>query len=757
MGDLYAGEKLYEEALGSYKKALSLYSAGNSSGAGHVTFMMGQVYSRLGLYKDAQSSLEMSLVFYERENDQANIAIVKPALRENARLTIPIKADFRLRVFLDSAKLAPFITGSNFIDLVNSREAADVTVEQYSEVVRVDNSKKEPLARFLKQNEKENDEDMQDALFQKLLDAWNAKFFRVILDEKNAKPGLEIRLSESKTSVPPGKELPVEIRTNLSGPHYIVIQSSDGSVRIKPAINNSAQIPPGAGWQLLDRISFPPAEGTSVLGVLALKEKVALDALSNPPAFEFIGQDNLLEAASVSINIEERPGTVAGEFNAIVSETQGIYQSLLRSRRAPDASTLFNLFWSRGLAFHSVFQRRGRQTKLDALNSIRATLTKYDGATAVLFYSLRFGRRDPPEVNSLGHYYDEKRATSSELRVGKLRAWLIGRDGIIAYGSTRVSPWDISQSLQAIHQSMGVYTPKAKFKPASRAVIVREGVTSPAKSFEEAAGNLSRIVFPGKIAAQVGGVKNLVVVPILGLGSIPFAALRPIPAAPQLVETTNITIAPSLFDLNRHAPRWNPRFKSPLIVGGADFSLDKEFSFSLLPGARTEAIAVAGFLRTSPLLDDNATLKAVKRRASRADLLYFATHGVSDPDDPLDGSFLALTSTQNVKGRWTAYAIQHSPLKARLAVLSACRTGLGKEHDGGIIGLARAFTLAGVPRVAISLWSIDDYSTVPLMKSFVANLRIQLPAEALRRAMLTIREKDPDPSHWAAFVIFGVP
>jgi CHAT domain-containing protein len=74
----------------------------------------------------------------------------------------------------------------------------------------------------------------------------------------------------------------------------------------------------------------------------------------------------------------------------------------------------------------------------------------------------------------------------------------------------------------------------------------------------------------------------------------------------------------------------------------------------------------------------------------------------------------------------------------QIAILSAYQTGLGKVHDAGIIGLARAFQIAGVPRVLMSLWSVDDAATNELMQAFVKHLENDIPAEALRKAMLDL-------------------
>jgi CHAT domain-containing protein len=93
-------------------------------------------------------------------------------------------------------------------------------------------------------------------------------------------------------------------------------------------------------------------------------------------------------------------------------------------------------------------------------------------------------------------------------------------------------------------------------------------------------------------------------------------------------------------------------------------------------------------------------------------------------------------------------------------VLSACRTGLGKDVKGeGMIGLSRGFMYAGSRSVIASLWKVDDRATAELMKHFYQAMFEEglTPAAALRKAKASMRRQSRwrAPYFWAAFVLQG--
>jgi len=342
-----------------------------------------------------------------------------------------------------------------------------------------------------------------------------------------------------------------------------------------------------------------------------------------------------------------------------------------------------------------------------------------------------------------------------------LQIWLIDQTGLKAYSSDFIPQRKLESAIYELRRALGVDSLQASRAPALlRDLIQRPPPVEPAGaklSSEQAIAQVTSMLLPSVVAQHLDFVRHLIVAPILGLGTVPYAVLRPFKADAFLIDKMSISVVPSLFDVEGRTREWTPSYQKPLVIGNPYLPPSRRWRVPPLPGAEDEAESIANLINARPLTGRQASRRRVIARAGRADFLYFATHGVASSDDPLSGGFLFLSARTLAGGFWTAKEVQNSKLNAQIAVLSACQTGLGRVHDAGVIGLSRAFQIAGVPRVVMSLWSVNDRATADLMKAFVKYLRTNIPSESLRLAMLEVRRQRPAPSQWASFVLFGTP
>lgn len=105
----------------------------------------------------------------------------------------------------------------------------------------------------------------------------------------------------------------------------------------------------------------------------------------------------------------------------------------------------------------------------------------------------------------------------------------------------------------------------------------------------------------------------------------------------------------------------------------------------------------------------------------------------------------------------TAYEIAQLNLNGTmLVVLSACETALGDLQGNGtegIFGLQRAFKIAGVKNLIVSLWQVPDKETAEMMGIFYKNMLDGITVrEAFYQTQKEMRSKYP-PYSWAAFVL----
>lgn len=182
---------------------------------------------------------------------------------------------------------------------------------------------------------------------------------------------------------------------------------------------------------------------------------------------------------------------------------------------------------------------------------------------------------------------------------------------------------------------------------------------------------------------------------------------------------------------------------------------------SFLKGAKKEAEIISKLFPSETYIGDNISKKYFLETAPKAGILHLAMHAEINDNEPGLSRLLFNKNDQTDDDLYLEelYALQ---LKADLAVLSACNTGLGKESAGrNLESFQRAFTFAGVPATVVSLWEVPDQSTSEIMGGFYANLKAgNTKSEALQKAKLNyLKEhkgtKLEQPYYWTGFILYG--
>ncbi len=186
-----------------------------------------------------------------------------------------------------------------------------------------------------------------------------------------------------------------------------------------------------------------------------------------------------------------------------------------------------------------------------------------------------------------------------------------------------------------------------------------------------------------------------------------------------------------------------------------------------LPFTRQEAQNILALVPTASEVQsfDFAASRATATNSNLANyqIVHFATHGMANSQNPeLSGILMSMVDDKGnpVNGFLRLTDIFNLKLAANLVVLSACQTGMGQNIKGeGMVGLTRGFMYAGVQRVAVSLWSVDDEGTAVLMQKFYQKMLQEklAPAAALRMAQIEMMQdkKWQSPYYWAAFTLQG--
>ena len=243
------------------------------------------------------------------------------------------------------------------------------------------------------------------------------------------------------------------------------------------------------------------------------------------------------------------------------------------------------------------------------------------------------------------------------------------------------------------------------------------------------------------------------------------------------------------------------------LFGGITYDTDSTESniWTYLEGTKTETEKIEKILekklgKLNYFSNTTATEEEFKKMASNSTILHIATHGFFYPDpaeiqkeiaenveygevsfrggsrgfgvnsfvknrNPLMRSGLVFYGANDVwskqnegsndDGVLTAQEVANIDMrKTDLVVMSACETGLGDiKGSEGVYGLQRAFKMAGVDFIIMSLWQVPDKETEEFMTLFYKKL---LKQKDIKQAFVTTQtkmRKKYDPYFWAAFVL----
>ncbi len=184
-------------------------------------------------------------------------------------------------------------------------------------------------------------------------------------------------------------------------------------------------------------------------------------------------------------------------------------------------------------------------------------------------------------------------------------------------------------------------------------------------------------------------------------------------------------------------------FSKPLLMGFAD---DK------IPLVNKEIEVLQRVLPTAKsFCDDAATISNYFQNAPDADLIHLACHASFRADNP------RFSGLHLFDGWLTTSDISSVSIKANLVTLSACETGLSKIYPAEeILGLMRAFLIAGARGLVLSLWPVNDQAALRLMHHFYLSLsRTSDPINSLIDAQRKMIQENFHPYFWAPFFFVG--
>lgn len=289
------------------------------------------------------------------------------------------------------------------------------------------------------------------------------------------------------------------------------------------------------------------------------------------------------------------------------------------------------------------------------------------------------------------------------------------------------------------------------------------------------------------------GKKHLIIVPDRGLHYVPFEVLLTQETTHKGIDYQNLPYLLQQYAIHYEysaAIMVNNKRKVNLANGkilGFAANYGKQFDYKTLPlrltkersaqeiqthnsavpipGTITELEQIAQRFKGNFYTHEAANEHNFKQQLKHQNysVVHLAMHGIVDYNHP---SYSALIFTENLDSLEDnllySYETQHlNGNHANLVVLSACKTGYGRYAQGeGIISLGRSFMYAGIPSIVMTLWELNDETSVEVVQSFYTGLANGLTKDiAMQKAKIDYLQNNKGftahPFFWASMICIG--
>ena len=364
----------------------------------------------------------------------------------------------------------------------------------------------------------------------------------------------------------------------------------------------------------------------------------------------------------------------------------------------------------------------------------------------------------------------------------------LGRDQVvlsISVGKDRSYLWAVTGERVNLSQLPGEEELTSKANSFTAAVQDGHGRSS-------SGVELSRALFAGLPADVWNRSEWMIVADGSLLNGIPFCTLPSLSSSEPLIKGRSLRFLPSeLLLLDRQishsaieVERANLTKKNFVGIGDPIYNLADA---RLVRTGLADAKSISSGVTLARLVGSDREVHSAAResrfpdpifltgvRATRHDLesalqqepgiVHFAVHVVSPPDQP-EQAALALSIRNGIPELLTPEVIASFHTPGSLVVLSGCSSGKGKVLPGvGLMGLSRAWLLAGAAAVVVSSWPTPDDSG-RFFSSFYRNFDAIHSGDTAQRAALALRRTQVEmlngsgyqtsPTFWGAFAVIS--